>query len=335
MHMSEIRQDITTEEWVIMAKERALRPSEFARQQSRPELPAFSTSCPFCPGNESMTPGEILVYRDKEASKWRVRVVSNKFPALKPGGSTLRKIESGLFMSMDGVGIHEVIVETPEHNRVLALQEAGGIADILRACRERYNAMKQEPFVKLITVYKNYGPKAGTTLEHSHSQLIATPVVPRHMRIQFEVATRYYDNIGRCLYCDLASHEISTSDRLVMETDFFTVFHPFASHSPFETWIIPKRGRASFGNITTEELADLAHVLRSVLLKVYIGLNNPDYNYVISSAPVDDENKDYYSWHIRIIPRLTELVGFEIGSGINLNTALPEETAKFMRELTV
>jgi len=118
-----------------------------------------------------------------------------------------------------------------------------------------------------------------------------------------------------------------------METEFFTVFHPFASHTPFETWIMPKRGRASFGNITPEELPDLAHVLRSVLLKIYTGLNNPDYNYVINSAPVDDENKDYYSWHIRIIPRLTELVGFEIGSGINLNTALPEETAKFMREL--
>jgi UDPglucose--hexose-1-phosphate uridylyltransferase len=118
-----------------------------------------------------------------------------------------------------------------------------------------------------------------------------------------------------------------------MDTEFFTVFHPFASHTPFETWIIPKRRQPSFGNITPEELADLSHVLKSVLLKLYRGLNNPDYNYVINSAPVDDENKDYYSWHIRVIPRLTELVGFEIGSGINLNTALPEETAKFMREL--
>ncbi len=331
--MSEMRQDITTEEWVIIAKERAQRPSEFAGRQPRPELPAFSASCPFCPGNESMTPGEILVYRDKEAGKWSVRVVSNKFPALKPEGSTARKIESELFISMDGVGIHEVIVETPEHNKVLALQEAGGIADVLLAYRERYNAIKQEPFVKLITIYKNYGPRAGTTLEHSHSQLIATPVVPRNMRIQFEVATRYYDNLGRCLYCDLASREAGVRDRLVMETDSFTVFHPFASHSPFETWIIPKRGQASFGNTTPEELADLAHVLKSVLLKLYRGLNNPDYNYVINSAPVDDENKDYYSWHIRIIPRLTELVGFEIGSGINLITALPEETAGFMREL--
>ncbi len=331
--MSEMRQDITTEEWVIIAKERALRPSEFAGRQTRPELPAFSASCPFCPGNESMTPGEILVYPDKETGKWSVRVVANKFPALKPDGNTVRKIESGLFMRMDGVGIHEVIVETPEHNKVLALQETAGVEDVLRAYRERYNALKKQTFAKLITIYKNYGPKAGTTLEHSHSQLIVAPVVPRNMRIQFEVATRYYDNIGRCLYCDLASRESSSKERLVMETKAFTVFHPFASHSPFETWIIPKKGQASFGNITSEELTDLAYVMKSVLMKFYKGLNNPDYNYVINSAPVDDENKVYYSWHIRIIPRLTELVGFEIGSGINLVTALPEETAGFMREL--
>jgi len=333
--MSEIRQDITTEEWVIVAKERATRPSDFVRQQARPELPAFSPSCPFCPGNEALTPLETLAYLDKETQRWRVRAIANKFPALNPAGSTIRKIESGFFVSMDGVGIHEVIVETPEHNKVLALQDESAIADVLRAYQERYNFMKQMPFVKLITIYKNFGPKAGTTLEHSHSQLIGTPVVPRHMRTQFEVATRYYDNIGRCLYCDLAGHEISTSARVVMETESYAVFHPFASHSPFETWIIPKRRQASFGSVITQDLADLAHVLRSILLKLYVGLNNPDYNYVISSAPVDDENKDYYSWHIKIIPRLTELVGFEIGSGISINVSLPEETAKFMRDLDI
>ena len=333
--MSEIRQDLTTEEWVIVAKERAKRPSDLMHQQIKPELPVFSASCPFCPGNESMTPAETLVYRERETGRWRVRAVSNKFPALSPEGSTIRKIESGIFISIDGVGIHEVIVETPEHNKVLALQDVSGVTDVLMAYQERYNAIKQMPFVKLITIYKNYGPKAGTTLEHSHSQLIATPIVPRHMRTQFEVATRYYDSMGRCLYCDLAQHEISASDRVIMETESYVVFHPFASHSPFETWITPKRNQASFGNITEKELADLAHVLRSILLKLYLGLNNPDYNYVINSAPVDDENKTYYSWNIRIIPRLTELVGFEIGSGINLNVAIPEETAKFMRDLNI
>jgi UDPglucose--hexose-1-phosphate uridylyltransferase len=333
--MSEIRQDLTTEEWVIVARERAKRPSDFVPQQVKPELPVFSTSCPFCPGNESMTPSETLAYRDRETGRWRVRAVSNKFPALNPEGSTIRKSESGFFISMDGVGIHEVIVETSEHNKVLALQDESGVADVLRAYQERYNAIKQMPFVKLITIYKNFGPKAGTTLEHSHSQLIGTPIVPRHMRMQFDVTTRYFDSLGRCLYCDLAQHEIAAADRVIMETESYVVFHPFASHSPFETWITPKRNQASFGNIREEELADLAHVLRSILLKLYLRLNNPDYNYVINSAPVEDENKAYYSWHIRIIPRLTELVGFEIGSGINMNVAIPEETAKFMRDLKV
>jgi UDPglucose--hexose-1-phosphate uridylyltransferase len=333
--MPEIRQDPTTEEWVITAKERAKRPADFVRQQVKPQLPIFSPSCPFCPGNESMTPPETLSYRDQENQRWRVRAISNQFPALKPEGSTIRKVEEGFFMSMDGVGIHEVVVETPEHNRVLALQSESGVAEVLHAYQERYNAMIQMPFVKLVIIYKNCGLMAGTTLEHSHSQLVATPVVPKHMRIQHEVAARYYDNNGRCLYCDMVGHEISIGKRIVMETESFVAFHPFASHSPFETWIVPRTNQASFGNVPIKDLEDLAHVLRIILLKLYRGLNDPDFNYVINSAPAGDENKDYYLWHIRIIPRLIELTGFEIGSGINMNSVVPEETAKFMRELKV
>jgi UDPglucose--hexose-1-phosphate uridylyltransferase len=153
--------------------------------------------------------------------------------------------------------------------------------------------------------------------------------------MKYEVAIRHYDNTGRCLYDDLVERELKIGRRVVKETEKFVVFHPFASHQPFETWVVPKTHQASFGNASTEDLANLAHVLRIVLLKLYRGLNNPDFNYVIDSAPVGDENKNYYLWHLRIIPRLTEVAGFEIGSGININTALPEETAKFIRELKV
>ncbi|MBE9501328.1 MAG: galactose-1-phosphate uridylyltransferase [Chloroflexi bacterium] len=333
--MSEIRQDPTTKEWVIMARERAKRPHDFVRQQAEAEPPAFEPSCPFCPGNEAMTPPEILSYRDHETQSWRVRAFANKFPALAPEGSTMRREEEGFFLGMDGVGVHEVIVETPVHNKPLALMEDSGVADVLFAYQERYNALSRVPFIKLIIIFKNHGPSAGTSLEHPHSQLVATPVVPRHIRMQYEVAIRYYDNTGRCLHSDLVGHELRIGKRVVMETERFVVFHPFASHQPFETWIVPKAHQACFGNASAEDLEDLAHVLRITLLKLYRGLNNPDFNYVIDTAPAGDENKDYYLWHLRIIPRLTEMAGFEIGSGIYINTALPEETAKFVRELKV
>jgi len=333
--MSEIRQDPTTEEWVIMAKERAKRPHDFVRQRAKPELPPFSPSCPFCPGNETETPPEVLLYQGKKAQGWRVRTFANQFAALRPEGSTARREEEGFFLDMDGIGVHEVLVETPVHNKPLALMEDSGVEDVLRAYQERYNALSRMAFVKLVIIFKNQGPSAGTSLEHSHSQLVATPVVPKHIRMKYEVAIRYYDNTGRCLYSDLVDHELRTGKRVVMETEKFVVFHPFASHQPFETWIVPRIHQACFGNASAEDLANLARVLRITLLKLYRGLNNPDFNYVIDTAPVGDENKNYYLWHLRIIPRLTEVAGFEIGSGININTALPEETAQFMREQKV
>ena len=333
--MSEIRQDPTTKEWVIIAKERAKRSHDFVSKRAGTDLPAYAPSCPFCPGNEAMTPPEILSYQDKENLSWQVRVFVNKFPALMPGGSMIRRVEDDFFLSMDGVGAHEVIVETPEHNKPLALMNDGGVGNVLRAYQERYNELSQLPFIQSIIIFKNHGPSAGTSLEHPHSQLIATPVVPRHIRMQYEVAIRHYDDTGRCLYSDLAGYELRIGKRVVMETESFVVFHPFASHQPFETWVVPKIHQASFGNASAEGLEDLAHVLRITLLKLYRGLNNPDFNYVIDTAPTGDENKDYYLWHLRIIPRLTEVAGFEIGSGICINTALPEATSQFVRELKV
>ncbi len=330
--VSEIRQDPTTEEWVIMARERTKRPHDFVRQQTKSELPAFSPSCPFCPGNDSETPPEVLSYRSGKAQKWRVRVFANQFPALRPEGSTLRRDEERFFLSMNGIGVHEVIVETPVHNKPLALMEDGGVEDVLRAYQERHNVLSRMSFAKLVIIFKNQGPSAGTSLEHPHSQLVATPIVPKHIRMKYEVAIRYYDNTGRCLYSDLVDRELAAGKRVVMETEKFVVFHPFASHHPFETWVVPRIHQASFGNALAKDLKDLAHVLRIALLKLYRGLNNPDFNYVIDTAPVGDENKNYYLWHLRIIPRPTEVAGFEIGSGININTALPEETARFMRE---
>jgi UDPglucose--hexose-1-phosphate uridylyltransferase len=333
--VSEIRQDPTTEEWVIIAKERVKRPNDFVRQQPKRKLPDFSSSCPFCPGNESMTPPQTLLYQKRDGNGWQIRAFANKFAALSPGGRTTRDIEEGFFTGMKGVGVHEVIMETPRHNRSLALMEEDDILSVLNAYQERYNKLSRQPFAKLVIIFKNHGPAAGTSLEHSHSQLVVTPMVPNHIRLRHEVAIRYYDKSGRCLYSDLARHELRSGKRIVMNTERFVAFHPFASQRPFETWILPKKHQASFGSVTHEDLENLAHVLRVNMVKLCRGLNDPDFNYVIDTAPVEDENEPYYMWHMRIIPRLTELAGFEIGSGIYINTAVPEETAEFMRYLNV
>jgi UDPglucose--hexose-1-phosphate uridylyltransferase len=333
--MSEMRQDPTTKEWVIIATERRKRPSDFLTKVSRPEKPAFSPSCPFCPGNEKKTPSSILSYLDSDTGSWQVRVFSNMFPAVTTEGDTSRHLEEGCFLSMEGIGYHEVTVETPSHNRPMALMTDKEVTLVLRAYRQRYNDIAKDTSVKSIIIFENHGAAAGTSLEHPHSQLVAMGIVPRHMRMQYDVATMYYDDNGSCLYADLATRELNAGTRIIMATDSFVVFHPFASRRPFETWIMSREGQASFGQTSIEDIQNLAPVLRTTLLKLYRGLDNPDFNLVIDSAPVGEEHTHLYRWHIRIIPRIAEAAGFEIGSGVYINTALPEETARFMHDLKV
>jgi len=326
--MSELRRDPTTREWVIMATERAARPHSF-RAPPRPR----STSregCPFCPGRESETPPEVLVYAGD--GTWRVRVVPNLYAALNPEGSTERRMVDGHFMAMDGIGAHEVVIETPDHDRPIALMSDEEVLAVLRAYQERYLALREDPSVRFVVIFKNHGPRAGTSLEHPHSQIVATPIAPLRVRRKFEIATEHYDARGSCLYCDVAKWERQAGRRVVMENDGFLVVHPYASRSPFETWIFPKAERPCFADIEQEELRELATVLRTTLRKIYRALGDPDFNYIVHTAPVEDERKLYFLWHIQIVPRLTTAAGFEMGSGIYINTALPEETARFMRE---
>lgn len=334
--MSEIRQDPTTKEWVIIATERRKRPSDFVHNiPGDLKKTAFVKTCPFCPGNEHMTPPAVLSYPVKVTNSWQVRVFANKFPAVTPDGNTNRQVEKGCFLSMEGAGYHEVIVETPIHNRQIAVMDHTEVTSIINTYWQRYNEISRIPFVKSIIIFKNHGLAAGTSLDHPHSQLVATAIVPRHMRMQYEVAISYYDDNGHCLYSDMTQRELESGDRITLETDKFVVFHPFASHRPFETWIMPKANQASFSQASQEDCEHLAGVLRMTLLKLYHGLGDPDFNLVIDSAPVGEERADFYQWHMRILPRVSEVAGFEIGSGMYINTALPEETARFIRDLKV
>lgn len=330
----ELRQDPTTKEWVIIAKERSKRPHDFIKTETMIEKPPYREDCPFCPGNEYLSPHETLAYRSggpADGQGWWVRVVPNKFPALSPEGSVQRQ-ETGFFRRMDGVGIHEVVIESPVHNQILPLMEDMQVEEILLAYRERYLAVREDQRIKLIIIFKNHGQAAGTSLDHTHSQLVGTSVVPSKIRKKLEEAARYYDDHGRCVFCDSIQEELTVRERIVMDTESFVVLQPFASRSPFETWIVPKKHQASFGLISIEDSKDFAKVLKKTLLKLYSKLHNPDYNYVIHTAPIKDEQEDYYHWHLQITPRLTNPAGFELGSGIYINVSLPEETAQFLGE---
>jgi UDPglucose--hexose-1-phosphate uridylyltransferase len=333
--LPQLRQDPTTKEWVIIATERSKRPHDFKKIEPALERPTFREDCPFCPNNERLTPHETLAYRfggPADSRGWWVRVIPNKFPALSPEGSLERTEEKGFFRMMDGVGIHEVVIETPIHNQLLSLMDDKQVEEVLLAYRERYLALKEDSRIKLIILFKNYGEAAGTSLEHSHSQLVGTAVVPSNIRKKLEEAARYYDDHGCCVYCDVIEEELSFGKRIIMDTEKFVVFHPFASRFPFETWIVPKAHQASFGLISMQDSKIFAKVLKTILFKLHSKLNNPDYNFVIHTSPVKDEMEDYYHWHLQIIPRLTTPAGFEMGSGIYINVAFPEETAQFLTD---
>jgi UDPglucose--hexose-1-phosphate uridylyltransferase len=333
-NMSELRQDPTTREWVIIAPERAKRPQNMPKRELTEILPEWEESCPFCPTNENRTPPEILRFPlHSKDSDWSVRVVPNLFSALTPDGSLL-KVEKGYFFrKRAGVGAHEVIIDTPSHNAVMALMTYKHIEEVLSAYQQRYNTLKQKREIKFIMIFKNHGWASGTSLIHPHSQLIATPVIATYYNRKFDVAHEYYVDNARCIYCDLLIEELDRAERIVTETKNFIVFHPYASHVPYETWIMPKEHCASFGLLASIHLTELATVLKDSLLCLYKGLNDPDFNLMIDTATTEDEEDPYYHWHIRIMPRLTNIAGFEMGSGIRINTVLPEETANNMKHI--
>ncbi len=328
--MPEFRQNQATKEWVILAPERGKRPHDIAKDQVKREaLPTSRPDCPFCVGNEDRTTG--AVYTFPETGPWKVRVVPNKFAALQPELATTRT-KVGSFLAAKGFGIAEVVIEHPRHDATIATMELDEVAAVLRAYRQRHLEISKNDKINLISIFRNHGARAGTSLEHPHSQIIATPIVPPHVRYPIEQAAAHYDEDGTCVYCDILVEEIRQGERVILESDNFVAFCPFAARSPFETRIYPKRHAASYVSLDDEELVELAWVLREVLGKLYHGLSNPDYNYIIRSSPIGDEDTRHLHWYIVIIPKISIPAGFEIGSGIYINTLAPEDAARFLKE---
>lgn len=328
--MAEYRQNATTKEWVVIAPGRASRPSDFESSTAeRKRLPDHDPDCPFCPGNESKTPDPLLEYMDH--GEWSLRVVPNKYAALDPEDGNERR-SGGLFLRAGGLGVAEVIIETPSHNTSLGEMSQEQAHRVVVAYRERYNAIAADSRLNLITIFRNHGRRAGTSLNHPHSQIIATPIVPPHVREPVFMARQSYDTYGSCIFCDMVRAEQEKQERIVMETEHFVALCPFASRTPYEVRIYPRRHHCAYGDIMMEETGDFAHILRTVLGRIGRGLNDPDYNFIIRSAPVDDVDVKHYHWYVVVIPKISTPAGFEIGTGIYINTVYPEEAAAFLRK---
>jgi len=330
--MSELRQNLVTKEWYVIATERARRPHDFARAKPRARLPKRSSRCPFCPGNEAMTPPAVARFPDD--GRWQVRVVPNKFSAFSAEGEAERHV-NGLYRWASGVGVHEVIIETPRHDLAPAQMPLPQLRLITRMYHDRFTAALEDPRVQLVILFKNHGAAAGTSLVHPHSQLMATPLVPTHIRYRTEEARRHYDETGRCVFCETLHIEKEEKERLVWENDDFLVFSPYACGAPYEVWIMPKRHISCFSMTTDEELDALAEALHVVHAKINGLLGDPDFNYVIRAAPKDERFGQAFHWYIKYMPRLTKQAGFELGSGMYVNTTLPEDNAKYLRKARV
>lgn len=330
--MPELRKDPVTGRWVIIATERARRPTDFLRQ---PVVPQGVRLCPFCPGNESKTPPEVLAFRSgtqPNTPGWSVRVVPNKFPVLRVEGDLERQGE-GIYDRMNGVGAHEVIIETPEHQISLADTSDKQVEEVFWAFRERILDLRKDIRLRYVLLFKNHGEAAGASLEHTHSQLIALPVVPKRVIEEIEGAHRYFNFKERCIYCDILHQEEKSGERVVLDTDHFLVIEPYAPRFPFETWIVPRRHTSHFESAEPATLPNLAWTVRHLLRKLDKVLERPAYNCVVHTAPLQEASLPHYHWHIEIIPRLTKVAGFEWGTGFYVNPTPPEEAAQYLREV--
>jgi UDPglucose--hexose-1-phosphate uridylyltransferase len=330
--MPELRRDPVTGRWIIVATERARRPQDF---RGEPQV-ASAKACPFCEGKEEGTPPEIVAIaaRDRRpnAPGWRVRVVPNKFPALQVEGH-LEPRGNGLYDVMNGVGAHEVIIESPHHT--VSVTDLPLLRDVFWAYRERLADLKQDRRLLYGLIFKNVGPSAGATVEHAHSQLICTPVVPKTVLEEIGRTSEYHRFHGRCLFCDMVRQEVSDYARLVKETEHFVAFCPFAARFPFETWVLPKRHRSHFEDTPRNELDQLAEIVRIAIAKLERALERPAYNYLVHTAPFDRPAMEAYHWHVEIIPRLTRVAGFEWGTDFYVNPVSSESAAEYLRSVEV
>jgi UDPglucose--hexose-1-phosphate uridylyltransferase len=328
--VSELRKDPVVDRHVVIVPDRAWRLAEERLAMETPQ----AGPCPFCPGNEAMTAPELLALRNgfgPNQPGWRVRVVPNRFPALRVEGE-LRREGVGLFDKMSGLGAHEVIIDSPAHDEELADFDEPSIQDLLYATQERVRDLRRDIRFEHIVPFKNSGLAAGASLVHPHTQLIALPFVPRDIRDEIQGALRYYRFKERCVYCDIIRQEQTALERMVYENADFVAVTPFAPRFPFEVWILPRGHEPRFEDSRSAERGQLANALRTVLRQLRTALGRVAYNLVIHGAPLAGEPYPHYHWHVEILPRLLGVGGFEFGTGCHLNPMPPESAAQHLRD---
>jgi UDPglucose--hexose-1-phosphate uridylyltransferase len=331
--MPELRKDPVNGRWVIIASERSRRPSDF---DAPPENGAKAGFCPLCVGNEQHTPGELMAYRDQgepNSAGWSVRVVPNKYPALCDGD--LEKRGLGLYDMMTGVGAHEVIIETPNHGEQFADFSEKQIENVLWAYRDRMLELRKDPRLRYVLIFKNHGKAAGASLQHSHSQLIGLPIIPKNVAEELRGAKEYFSYKERCVFCDIIHQDLNDKVRLVAENPDFIAVSPFAGRFPFEIWLLPKKHDSCFEDAQKHEFVFLAKIFKEALARLNGALGPQPYNFILHTSPWSERTNPYYHWHFEITTRLTKVAGFERGSGFYINPTAPEQAAQFLREVKI
>jgi UDPglucose--hexose-1-phosphate uridylyltransferase len=329
--MSEFRQDRTNGAWVIIAPERLRRPrpQQPGHIETGPAL-AFDPSCPFCPGNERWLPGIIEETANDAPPRWRVRVVPNKYPAVRPDDvSPTPPADPGGIIS--GYGYHEVIVETPRHDAELSTLSRPHMHALLGVYRHRYAELMARAKIKSAIVFRNHGGRAGASLLHPHSQVVAIGIVPPRLGALVAWGREHYARHRHCATCEELAREIENGRRVVENTDRFLVIVPFAATSPFEQWILPKRHQASFAQIDEAELKELGNLLQQAVHRIKTLLSDPPYNYVVESGSWEGADATCVHWRLRIVPDLHRAGGFELGAGLPINPSQPENDAESLR----
>lgn len=331
--MPQLRRDPVGGRWVIISTERAARPGDLTCEDQE----CRGGFCPFCEGHEGKTPSEVLSFRDPDTEAdeagWRVRVVPNKYPALKAEGVLEEDKGDGIFHTMSGLGQHEVFIEGAQHHLSLSELPRSTVEEVVDAYRQRMLVHKSDKRMVYALIFKNVGRRAGASLEHSHSQLICTPVVPKRVGEEMDRCEEFYQFQDECLMCSTLDEEVNEGTRIVVEREHFVALTPYASRFPFEMWVVPRQHMCHYEEMPEHLLGEFAGVLHEAICRLDVAMDRPPYNYVLHTTPFTIGEVDHFHWHLEIIPRVTHVAGFEWGTGFYINPVRPADAAQCLRNV--